>query len=80
MKHGNSILYSTIVIGTWREPLKGYTEGIHGINGWCLASGRGVLRSLMCTGENPCHAMPADVAVNGVILLAYECYQQNQNR
>lgn len=32
------------VITTWKEPLAGYTEGIHGINGWALASGRGILR------------------------------------
>lgn len=27
-----------------REPDVGYTEGIHGLNGWFLATGRGVLR------------------------------------
>lgn len=32
------------VTSAWREPIPGYTEGIHGINGWCLAAGRGVLR------------------------------------
>lgn len=32
------------VIGCWRQPQPGYTEGIHGINGWSLATGRGILR------------------------------------
>lgn len=37
-------LFNFLVVTTWKEPLVGYTEGIHGINGWCLASGRGILR------------------------------------
>lgn len=32
------------VIHAWKEPLPGYTEGKHGVNGWALATSRGVLR------------------------------------
>lgn len=61
-----------LVITTWREPLPGYTEGMHGINGWCLAVGRGVLRSMYCQNKLPANIIQADLVVNGIILLAYE--------
>lgn len=64
----------------WKEPHIGYTEGIHGINGWCLASGRGVLRSMCCRESLPCNLVPSDIVVNGIIVLAYECGKRNQNR
>lgn len=33
-----------IVMTAWKEPHLGYTEGLHGVNGWSLASGHGLLR------------------------------------
>lgn len=72
--------WSIAVVASWKEPVAGYTEGIHSINGWSLASGRGVLRSLVCRGDYPCYVVPADIVVNGVILVAYECHKQHQNR
>lgn len=61
-----------LVITAWREPVPGYTEGMHGINGWCLAVGRGVLRSMYCQPNYPCNIVQADLVVNGIILLGYE--------
>ncbi|XP_031626468.1 putative fatty acyl-CoA reductase CG5065 [Contarinia nasturtii] len=69
-----------IVISAWKEPLIGYTEGIHGINGWCLASGSGVLRSMLCQHNLPCNVMPADICANGIIVLAFECGKRQQKR
>lgn len=60
------------MITTWKEPLPGYTEGIHGINGWCIAAGRGALRTMHCQKDYPCNVVQADVLVNGMIVLAYE--------
>lgn len=61
-----------LVITAWREPVSGYTEGLHGINGWCLAVGRGVLRTMYCQPNYPANVVPADLVVNGIILLGYE--------
>ncbi|XP_055309701.1 putative fatty acyl-CoA reductase CG5065 [Sitodiplosis mosellana] len=69
-----------IIITSWKEPLSGYTEGIHGINGWALASGRGVLRSMLCQEEYPCNVMPADIIVNGIIVVAVECGKCHEKR
>lgn len=52
--------------------MKGYTEGLHGINGWSMAVGRGVLRTMICNGDYPCNAVQADIAVNALVVLAYE--------
>lgn len=60
------------VISCWNEPLPGYTEGLHGTNGWSLAVGRGVLRSMQCQHQYPCNVIPCDIVVNGLIILAYE--------
>lgn len=60
------------VIQAWKEPMKGFTEGMHGINGWCIAVGRGVLRTMHCQHDYPCNVIPADITVNGIVVLAYE--------
>lgn len=57
---------------SWKEPLTGYTEGFHGINGWCLACSAGVLRTLECQYDNPSLIVPCDIVTNGLIVLAYE--------
>lgn len=65
---------------SWREPLPGYTEGVHGINGWCLAVGHGLLRSMLTNENYPANLIQADFVVNGVIILAYECGKRHQSR
>lgn len=57
---------------SWKEPLTGYTEGLHGINGFCLATGSGVLRTIECQHDNLCNVIQCDLVVNGLIVLAYE--------
>lgn len=60
------------VIPSWKEPLPGYSEGMHGANGWCLAAGRGVLRTMHCQYQYPCNTIQCDIVVNALIVLAYE--------
>lgn len=50
----------------------GYTEGMHGINGWCLAVGRGILRTMHCQHQYNCNAIQCDIVVNGLAVLATE--------
>lgn len=68
------------VISAWKEPLPGYTEGLQGLNGWSMAGGRGVLRSMHCNGKQPSNVIQNDIVVNGIIILAYECAKQHQHR
>lgn len=60
------------VIMSWKEPMAGYTEGMHGINGWCLAVGRGVLRTMHCQHQYNCNVVQCDIVVNSLIVLAHE--------
>lgn len=57
-----------------------FIKGIHGVNGWCLSTGRGILRSMLCDRKLPCNVMPADIVTNGIILLAFECGKQHQKK
>lgn len=57
---------------SWKEPLVGYTEGMHGINGWCLAVGRGVLRTMHIQHDYNCNVIQCDIVVNSLAVLAYE--------
>lgn len=66
------ISYCQTVVLCWKEPLKSYTEGLHGPNGFTIAAGRGALRSMYIGAHLPCHVIQCDVVVNGLAVLAYE--------
>lgn len=63
---------------SWKEPLEGYTEGVHGVNGWSLAVGRGVLRTMHCQHDFNSNVVQCDIVVNGLTVLAYARSQQTK--
>lgn len=50
--------------------MPGYTEGLHSLNGLYIASGRGVLRTMILRKDVPSNLVPVDIVVNALIISA----------
>ena len=59
------------MIPIWKEPLPGWTDNINGPTGLLIGAGKGVIRTMYCNQD--CHAdfLPADIAVNAIILILW---------
>lgn len=56
------------VIPALREPTPGWVDSLNGPVGILAASGKGVLRTMLCKGENHAEVIPVDVAINGILI------------
>ncbi|XP_050358546.1 putative fatty acyl-CoA reductase CG5065 [Nymphalis io] len=61
----------SIVIPSAKEPMPGWIDNINGPSGVVYAASRGVLHSMYCTESTKTDAVPVDISINGLILLAY---------
>jgi len=61
----------SIVTGTWKEPMPGWVEKLHGPTGLLVGAGKGVIRSMYCRPEYNADIMPCDIAINALIILAW---------
>lgn len=59
-----------LVTCVWKGPLPGYTEGLHSLNGLYVASGRGILRTMILRKDEPSNLVPVDIVVNALIISA----------
>lgn len=66
------IVRPAIVIPTLREPIPGWVDTLNGPMGVLAASGKGVMRSMMCRGENHAEVLPADICINAIIAATYK--------
>lgn len=57
--------------GTWRDPIPGWVETLHGPTGLLVGAGKGVIRSMHCRPEYNADVMPCDMAINAIIILAW---------
>lgn len=60
------------VTSAYKDPFCGWTEGLQSINGWAVAVGHGILRSMLAIDHCPLNLVPVDVVVNGMILIAHQ--------
>ena len=59
------------VIPAWKEPLPGWVDSLNGPVGLLVGAGKGVIRSVHCKGEYIAQMIPVDVAINGLIAIAW---------
>jgi fatty acyl-CoA reductase len=59
------------VIPAWKEPIPGWTDNINGPMGILIGAGKGVIRTMYCKEEEYADYLPVDIAVNGVLLAAW---------
>lgn len=52
--------------------MPGWVDSLNGPVGVLVASGKGVVRSMMCGAEFVAEVIPVDIAINGVLLAAYK--------
>ncbi|XP_055687202.1 putative fatty acyl-CoA reductase CG5065 [Lutzomyia longipalpis] len=61
----------SIVIPANEEPLPGWVDSLNGPIGIMVGGGKGVIRSMLCNGEYRAEVIPVDIAINGLITIAY---------
>ncbi|KAJ1521680.1 hypothetical protein ONE63_003323 [Megalurothrips usitatus] len=67
-----SIARPSIVTAALREPVPGWVDSLNGPTGILIASGKGVLRSMMCNDNTHAELVPVDMCINALILIAYK--------
>jgi len=52
--------------------MKGWVDSLNGPTGITVGAGKGVIRSMMCDARNHAEACPVDIAINGLIVVAWK--------
>lgn len=64
------IVRPSIVIPAYQEPLVGWVDSLNGPAGLMIGAAKGVIRSMLVDGDTETEAIPVDIAINGIILIA----------
>ncbi|CAG4986081.1 unnamed protein product [Colias eurytheme] len=65
-----AIARPSIVTASVREPFPGWVDNLNGPTGVIVGAAKGVIRSMLCADTQHVDAMPVDLVVNGVVLVA----------
>ncbi|XP_019879594.1 fatty acyl-CoA reductase wat-like [Aethina tumida] len=71
----------SIVISTYREPIKAWINNLYGPTGVCAGAGTGVLRTMHCHPKVNANIVPVDMVVNAMIACGWEIaknYEENK--
>lgn len=63
------------VIGSWKEPMPGWTISKNGPQGFLMGASKGVVRRLPVAKELIYDYIPVDIVVNNIIIAAYAVNQ-----
>ncbi|CAN7998803.1 unnamed protein product [Ixodes hexagonus] len=66
-----AIVRPSIVTAAWQEPIPGWIDNINGPTGLLVASGKGLLRSMLADTEKAADFVPVDVVINTMIIVAW---------
>lgn len=53
---------------TLEQPIKGWCNNLQGPMGLFVGAGKGIIRSMYVKGESYADFIPADIAINGMLL------------
>lgn len=56
----------------WNEPCQGWVDSLNGPIGIMVGGAKGVIRTMLCNGEHRSEVIPVDIAINGLIAIAYK--------
>lgn len=54
------------------EPIPGWVDNLNGPIGLMVGGAKGVIRSMLCNGAYRSEIIPVDIAINGLIAIAWE--------
>lgn len=63
------------------EPVAGWVDNLNGPIGLLVGGAKGVIRTMKCKAEYPCHTVPVDLAINALIAIGRKTalqYASNQ--
>lgn len=72
------IVRPSIVVPAYKEPLVGWVDSMNGPAGLMIGAAKGVIRSMLLDGRLETEAIPVDIAVNGVIIIAKHIATQKE--
>lgn len=61
-----------IVSPAWEEPCPGWVDSLNGPIGIMVGGAKGVIRTMLCNGEYRSEVIPVDIAINGLIAIAFK--------
>ncbi|KAG5682565.1 hypothetical protein PVAND_011910 [Polypedilum vanderplanki] len=64
------IVRPSIIIPSLYEPVVGWVDSLNGPAGLMMGAAKGVIRSMLVDSDSETEAIPLDIAVNGIILIA----------
>ncbi|KAL6420856.1 hypothetical protein ACFW04_014381 [Cataglyphis niger] len=62
----------SIVLPSYKEPMPGWVDNLNGPIGLLVGAGKGVIRSMHCNGNYNAQVIPVDIAINALIIIAYQ--------
>ncbi|XP_050540836.1 fatty acyl-CoA reductase wat-like isoform X3 [Daktulosphaira vitifoliae] len=72
------IFRPSVVISTYKEPVRGWIDNVYGPIGMIVGAGTGVLHTFQCNVNQVLDMVPVDLAVNALICAAYKVGKKNQ--
>ncbi|CAG9815212.1 unnamed protein product [Phaedon cochleariae] len=66
------IIRPSIVVSTYREPIKGWINNMYGATGVATGAGIGLIRTLHCDPDSNANIIPVDMCVNSMIAEAWD--------
>ena len=66
-----AIVRPSIVTASWREPIRGWVDNINGPTGMMIASGKGILRTMLFNSKACADIIPVDTVINLMITVAW---------